>query len=40
MALDEPETLEQLGKRLGVSRERVRQLEHRAKQKLREALSA
>jgi RNA polymerase sigma-32 factor len=40
MALEEPETLEQLGKRLGVSRERVRQLEHRAKQKLREALSA
>ena len=40
MASDEPETLEQLGKRLGVSRERVRQLEHRAKQKLREALSA
>jgi RNA polymerase sigma-32 factor len=40
MAQEEPETLEQLGKRLGVSRERVRQLEHRAKQKLREALSA
>jgi RNA polymerase sigma-32 factor len=40
MASDEPETLEQLGKRLGVSRERVRQLEHRAKQKLREVLSA
>jgi RNA polymerase sigma-32 factor len=40
MAEDEPETLEQLGKSLGVSRERIRQLEHRAKQKLREALSA
>jgi RNA polymerase sigma-32 factor len=40
MAQDEPETLEQLGKHLGVSRERVRQLEHRAKQKLRDALSA
>ncbi len=40
MAGDEPETLDQLGKRLGVSRERVRQLESRAKDKLREALSA
>ena len=40
MAVDEPETLEQLGKRLGVSRERIRQLEHRAAHKLRQALSA
>jgi RNA polymerase sigma-32 factor len=40
MATDDPETLAELGKRLGVSRERVRQLESRAKSKLREALSA
>jgi len=39
MAEEDPETLEQLGKRLGVSRERVRQLESRAKLKLREALA-
>ena len=37
---EEPETLEALGRRLGVSRERVRQLESRARTKLREALSA
>jgi RNA polymerase sigma-32 factor len=36
---EEPETLEALGRRLGVSRERVRQLESRARTKLREALS-
>lgn len=38
VAADEPETLEALGKRMGVSRERVRQLESRAREKLREAL--
>jgi RNA polymerase sigma-32 factor len=38
MAEDEPETLEQIGKRIGVSRERVRQLEQRARDKLRDAL--
>ena len=37
---DEPETLEQIGKRLGVSRERVRQLESRAREKMQKALSA
>jgi RNA polymerase sigma-32 factor len=40
LATSEPETLDQLGKSLGVSRERVRQLESRARLKLREALSA
>ena len=35
---DDPETLEQIGKRLGVSRERVRQLESRACEKVRRAL--
>jgi len=40
LATEQPETLEQLGKRLGVSRERVRQLESRARLKLRDALSA
>jgi RNA polymerase sigma-32 factor len=40
LATEQPPTLEQLGKRLGVSRERVRQLESRARHKLREALSA
>lgn len=35
---DEPRTLEQLGVQLGVSRERVRQLESQAKQKMRAAL--
>ena len=40
LATEEPPTLDQLGKRLGVSRERVRQLESRARLKLREALSA
>jgi RNA polymerase sigma-32 factor len=38
VAAEEPETLESLGKRMGVSRERVRQLESRAREKLREAL--
>jgi RNA polymerase sigma-32 factor len=40
MASDEPETLEHIGKRLGVSRERVRQLEDRARTKLRAMLEA
>lgn len=40
LATEQPPTLEQLGRRLGVSRERVRQLESRARLKLREALSA
>jgi RNA polymerase sigma-32 factor len=39
LAEEEPETLEALGRRLGVSRERVRQLESRARNKLREALA-
>lgn len=37
---DEPHTLEQLGRELGVSKERVRQLEVRVRDKLRGALSA
>jgi RNA polymerase sigma-32 factor len=40
MGSDDPETLEQIGKRLGVSRERVRQLESRACEKVRRALDA
>lgn len=40
MAQDEPETLAQIGACLGVSRERVRQLEARATQKMRVALGA
>lgn len=36
--VDEGATLEQLGKKLGVSKERVRQLEHRALNKLKAAL--
>ena len=40
LAADEPETLAQVGKRLGVSRERVRQLESRAREKMRVALGA
>lgn len=40
LASDEPETLAQVGKRLGVSRERVRQLESRAREKMKLALSA
>lgn len=35
---DEGATLEELGKELGVSKERVRQLEHRAMMKLRESM--
>lgn len=37
---EDPCTLEQLGKELGVSKERVRQLEVRVRDKLRDALSA
>ena len=40
MMADEPETLDRLGARLGVSRERVRQLETRARQKMYDALVA
>lgn len=40
MMADEPETLDRLGARLGVSRERVRQLESRARQKMHDALVA
>ena len=36
---DEPKTLEQLGAAFGVSKERVRQLEERAKKRMRERLS-
>lgn len=36
---EEPPTLQELGNRLGVSKERVRQLEERARQKLRGELS-
>ena len=36
---DEPRTLQELGDELGVSKERVRQLETRVKQRLREALA-
>lgn len=36
---DEPQTLEAIGQQLGVSRERIRQLEKRAKEKMRTALS-
>jgi RNA polymerase sigma-32 factor len=39
MMADEPETLDRLGARLGVSRERVRQLETRARQKMHDALA-
>jgi RNA polymerase sigma-32 factor len=40
MMTDDPPTLQALGDRLGVSKERVRQIEERAKSKLRERLSA
>ena len=40
MLADEPRTLESLGRELGVSKERVRQLEARARTKLRGALAA
>jgi RNA polymerase sigma-32 factor len=35
---EEPKTLEQLGQSFGVSKERVRQLEERAKKRMRERL--
>ena len=35
---EEPQTLEQLGTALGVSKERVRQIEEKALEKLRERL--
>lgn len=40
LLIDEPRTLESLGNEMGVSKERVRQLEARARGKLRGALSA
>lgn len=40
MLSEEPRTLEQLGVEMGVSKERVRQLEERARTKLRGALAA
>jgi RNA polymerase sigma-32 factor len=40
MLSDEPCTLEELGRELGVSKERVRQLEVRVRDKLRDSLSA
>jgi RNA polymerase sigma-32 factor len=36
--IEEPETLETLGKKLGISKERVRQIEHHALKKLKTAL--
>jgi len=39
MMSETPATLEALGKKMGVSRERVRQLEKRAKEKLAESLA-
>jgi RNA polymerase sigma-32 factor len=40
MMTEDPPTLQALGERLGVSKERVRQIEERAKQKLRTKLGA
>ena len=37
---DEPRTLQEIGKRMGVTRERVRQIESRAKEKLRRMQAA
>jgi len=39
LLVDEPVTLEALGVRLGISKERVRQLEERARKRLREDLA-
>lgn len=39
LLVDEPATLESLGVRLGISKERVRQLEERARKRLREDLA-
>ena len=39
MLVDEPATLESLGVRLGISKERVRQLEERARRRLRDDLA-
>lgn len=36
---EEPQTLDQLGRRLGISKERVRQLEERAMRRVRESLA-
>jgi RNA polymerase sigma-32 factor len=40
MIAEDPQTLEALGREMGVSKERVRQIEERAREKLRERLSA
>ena len=37
---EEPKTLSKIGEIIGLSRERVRQLEHRALQRLKEALES
>ncbi len=37
---EEPKTLQEIGERLGVSRERVRQIESRAKEKIRRGRKA
>jgi DNA-directed RNA polymerase sigma subunit (sigma70/sigma32) len=37
---DEPRTLQEIGKRMGVTRELVRQIESRAKEKLRRMQAA
>jgi RNA polymerase sigma-32 factor len=38
--IDEPQTLEFMGKALGISKERVRQIEHHALKKLKRALES
>ena len=40
LLVDDPRTLESLGQEMGVSKERVRQLEARARTKLRGALES
>ena len=37
---EDPMTLKEIGERIGLTRERVRQIEHEALNKLREAMSA